>query len=235
MYYTIRFNLQKGEGHFPTKSELKDLKSLDAYSDFLKKSMRFSFNNDNGMLPLVEWKLVDDGLSSLTFSEEGYETGPQPAVWLHLEDEVDIEDEEVWADALRSDYVLEIPGVNENEPFYFQDHSSNSQVESAEWLADEIGEHLSELALELNDEASVTLSDELVITRTSSVIEDGIAVKLTLEHKGSEFIYTWYFENEDAMAGFEYYNNEYMDSKECESIEANPSVYAIHTIIKQNS
>jgi hypothetical protein len=91
------------------------------------------------------------------------------------------------------------------------------------------------LALELNDEASVTLSDELVITRTSSVIEDGIAMKLTLEHQGSEFIYTWYFENEDAMAGFEYYNNEYMDSKECESIEANPSVYAIHSIIKQNS
>jgi hypothetical protein len=235
MYYIIKFKLKKGEGHFPLSSECDLAQANLTYEQLIKSSMRFSFNNDNGLLPVVEWKLVDDGLSSLILTEDGYSSGPEPVVWLQLEEEVDTEDSNLWSDALISDYILKVPGSNDDDPFYFQDHNGNSQVESAEWLADEIFDHLSELVMNMSDDESIAYSNDLQIIRNTSTSDDGINLRLKLKKNDAEYYFTWCFENEDALNGFDFNNNEYADSKGCEAIEENSDIYAIHSIIMKHS
>ncbi len=64
MYYILRFNLRKGEGQFPSKQDVLSAFPDADYEQLIRSSLQFSFNNDNSLINIVDWKLVDDGLHS---------------------------------------------------------------------------------------------------------------------------------------------------------------------------
>jgi hypothetical protein len=235
MYYILKYNLQKSEGGFPNAADVSAKFPNKDCEQVLKESMKFSFNNDNGLLPVVDWKMVDEGLASFQISNGDIEGYPQPVIWLHLEDEVDMDDNDAWADALSSDYVLSIEGINEDSPFYFQDHNGYSKVESAEWLADEIWESLQETIANMEDDQSDDLSEDVEITRRKSHDDEGIALSAIIKNDDKEFVFSWFFESEDAISDFEYYNNEYSDSDGCAYAEGNAMIYRIHRLICQGN
>jgi len=217
----------------PTMTDVMAAHPNKSYEEVVKDAMRFSFNNDNDLLPIVNWKLIDDGKESLQFKSDEMMGYPKPVIWLHLEDEVDIEDPDNWVDALSSDYVIEIEGVNMDEPFYFQDHNGYSKVESAEWLADELWESLQSSIANMEDNQVNNLSDKFLITRQRSDEDEGIALSSVIKSDEKEFVFTWFFEGEEALADFEFYNNEYSDSDGCSCAEENAMLYMIHQLCCQ--
>jgi hypothetical protein len=87
MYYYIQLKLSKGEGDFPM---LHASETMDA----VKAALRFDFQYDDELLPVLEQQLVSDGLAALSV-ENGELCGyPEPVVWLKLEMEVDPDDDE---------------------------------------------------------------------------------------------------------------------------------------------
>jgi hypothetical protein len=231
MYYILKFNLQKTEGILPNEKEVLSVHPSKTYERVIKDAMKFSFNNDNDKLPIVDWKLVDDGKRFLHIKDGKFEGFPKPVVWLQLEDEIDIEDSDNWVDALNSDYNLKIDGINMDEPFYFQDHNGYSKVESAEWLADEIWDTLQETIADMEDNQSDKLSDDAEITRQRSNDNERIVLTVIIKSSDRNFVFTWFFESEDDLANFEFYNNEYSDSDGCTCTEENPMIYTIHSLI----
>ena len=230
MYYILKFNLQKGEGSFPISSDVLAAIPDADYKDIIKTSMTFSFNNDNELLPLVEWKLVDDGISAMSFDDNSFTSGPKPIVWLKLEDEVDIEDKDTWVDALSSGYKLAINGVNDDEPFYFQDHNGYSAIESAEWLADDLWETMQEIVSEMDNGQTFEHDLGLVFKREQTQEED-YSISLTFNYNGVDMTYKWLFETESAIEDFYYYNNEYLDTNNCSCAEENPLVLSVHSLL----
>ena len=233
MFYIIKYNLEKGEGKFPTKEDVLAVFPESNYRDVLKSHLRFSFNNDNNLLPVTDWKLVDDGLKSLPRILAGIEKGPKPTIWLKLEEEVDIEDKDAWVDALSSDYVLSIPGINDDEPFYFQDHNGYSKIESAEWLADDLWETMQEIVSGIDNGQTFEHNSGISFKR-ELVKEEDYIVSLTFNFDGIDFTYKWMFETESAIDDFDYCNNEYVDSEKCNFPEENPKVLKIHTMFCEN-
>ena len=234
MYYILKFNLQKSEGRFPSKAEVLSVFPNSVYGQVLKESLKFSFHNDNNLLQVVNWKLVDDGMESLQLDGDEIEGYPLPIVWLHLKNEVDIEDADIWLDALSSEYVLKIERINMDEPYFFQDHNGYSKVESAEWLADEIWETLQETIADMEDDQMNKLTDDTVITRQRSVEDEGIILSAIIKIGNLDFIFRWFFESEEAIADFDFYNNEYSDSNGFAYAEENYMIYKIHRLICEN-
>ena len=234
MYYIIKFQLSKSEGTMPSASDVTVAHPGKSYDEVVKDAMRFSFNNDNDLLPVVDWKLIDDGKESLLFSGSEMTGYPKPVIWLQLEDEVDIEEPDQWFDALSSDYVIEIEGVNMAEPFYLQDHNGYSIVESAEWLADEIWGSLQSSIVNMEDNQVSKLSDKFLITRQRSEEDEAIALSALIKNDNKEFVFTWFFEGEEALADFDFYNKEYSDSNGCSCAEENAMVYMIHQLCCQS-
>lgn len=231
MYYILKFNLQNSEGRIPSKVDVLSVFPNSEYEQVLKESLEFSFHNDNNLLSVVDWKLVDDGINSLQLDGDEIVGHPQPTIWLHLEDEVDIEDSDIWEDALSSDYALKIEGINTDEPYYFQDHNGYSKVESAEWLADEIWETLQETIADMEDDQMNKVTDDTLITRQRSVEEESIVLSAIIKNGNLDFIFKWFFESDEALANFDFYNNEYSDSNGFACAEENYMVYKIHRLI----
>lgn len=215
MYYIIKFNLNKGEGKFPSKEDILADFPDSNYSDVIKSNLRFSFNNDNALLPVVKWELVDDGLESMPEVLEGRENGLKPTIWLKLEEEVDTEDRNAWVDALSSDYVLSIPGLNEDEPFYYQDHNGYSKIESAEWLADDLSETMEEIVNSMKNGQTFEHSSGIVFKREQKEKEGEYAICLSYNFNEIDVEYTWLFDSESAIKDFDYGDNVYSDATGC--------------------
>lgn len=231
MFYILKFILNKGEGNFPSKEDVSAAFPDANYREIIKSHLKFSFNNDNKMLPVVEWKLVDDGLKSMHRVLAGLENGPKPIIWLKLEDEVDTEDKDAWGDALNSDYVLSIPGINEDQPFYYQDHNGYSKIENAEWLADDLWEAMQEIVIGMKNGQSLEHSSGLFFKRDQKVIDGEFSISLSFNFNEVDIVYSWLFEKESAIVDFDYFNNEYSDTTNCNSAEENPMVYKLHLLL----
>ncbi|MGR6087725.1 MAG: hypothetical protein ACU4F9_06100 [Arcticibacter sp.] len=236
MYYIIKYHLQKGEGQFPAPRDIEKFNSNKPFEEIIRENLKFSFNNDNGLLPISDWKLVEDGLSFLALNSDGFDQGPRPVVWIHLEEEIDVEDEDAWADALSSDYSLAIAGINEEAPFYFQDHNGYSKVESAEWLADEIWAHLEVMLPNLKDNETIEIQHSLILSYSKRVTEDGIVAAIEMKLGEQSFVYAWHFDDEDALSDVSFSNSEYSDSIGTTNAEENPAIYTVHRyLIGSNS
>jgi hypothetical protein len=233
MYYIIKFNLQGGEGHLPEQDVILNAFPEMSYEEVLKSHLRFSFNNDNEVLPVKDWKLVDDGLSYLSFTDDGLENGPQPVIWVNLEHEVNLEDSSAWIDVLSSDYVLQVPGINEDEPFYFQDHNGYNVVESAEWLADDLWQIFQKIALKIMAGQIESTTSDLNLKLQKSQNEDYIKLSITFSFQQVQFNYIWFFEDEASITNFKFSDNEYSDSANCEWPEENPLIFKLHELLNR--
>ncbi len=63
--YFIRFVMQKGDGKFPKVPAILNLFPDNDPLQVIKDNLKFLLNNDNEMLPIDDYKLIDNGLSHL--------------------------------------------------------------------------------------------------------------------------------------------------------------------------
>lgn len=166
--YFIRFVMQKGVGTFPKVPAILNLFPDNDPLQVIKDNMKFLLNNDNEMLPINEYKIIDDGLSHLEIDDDEYSWGPKPVIWLLL-NEFLMENDSKWNDALQSDYELLINNINNDEPFYFQDHNGYSRVCCLEEVAYAIDDRLSELGSHLKTGESVQINEDLTILKIADV------------------------------------------------------------------
>lgn len=231
MYYHLIFNLQKGEGSFPDLDQIKLLFPSKGPLEVIKDHMVFSFHNDNQLLPVDEYSIIDDGLSNLQISKGGLQLGPKPIVWLKLREEVDPEDIVSWQDALMSDYKLCIPNINDTRPFFFQDHNGYSKVIFSEHLADDLWEKLEYWIQKLKLGQTVEIDQTCTIERREN--QKGAPFNITLEIScnGIASTWGWTFESIEDLNQFEPSDNFYSDAANCEYPEENPNLYFLHKAI----
>jgi hypothetical protein len=166
--YFIRFVMQKGVGTFPKVPAILNLFPENDPLLIIKDNMKFLLNNDNDMLPINEYKVIDDGLSYLEIDDDEYTWGPKPVIWLLLNESL-MENDSKWNDALQSDYELLINNINNDEPFYFQDHNGYSRVCCLEEVAYAIDDRLYELGSHLKTGEAVQIYEDLTILKIAGV------------------------------------------------------------------
>ena len=230
MNYILKFYLSKGDGEFPTRKDVIEKYPNANYEELIKSSMHFDFNNSNGSLNVIDWKLLDDGLSSLALNDDGPDSVPQPIVWLKLANEVDHKNKGLWVEALTSDYILQIEGIN--EPYYFQDHNGYSKVEPAKLYADEVWDYLEEILKEIQTDECKQYTPELLLTRKKSIIDNRILLSLEVNLSGYIFNYSYIFSNQEAIEVFNFSDTEYSDLDGNICSEENPLTYKLHDLLR---
>lgn len=129
MKLKIQFILSKSSGSLPDISLISnELRSLD----YLKSCMRFMPAFEDVEDVIVDWKLLDCGLANISFNNNKLVGFPTPIIEFTLDEDSFLKDSEeienflhgVWESA----YALIIPGVNDNDPFYFEDHNGGSKI-----------------------------------------------------------------------------------------------------------
>lgn len=231
MYYYICFYLQKGEGVFPKLDKIKSIFSSKDPLEVIKENMEFSLNNDNFLLPLDKYLIIDNGLDSLGIDEDGVVKGPIPVIWLMLEEEIDPEDINYWQDALMSDYKLSILGINDDNPFFFQDHNGYSKVIFSEHLADDLWERLEYWGQKLYIGQKVDIDKNCSIVRKENLEAESFNITLEIIFNGEISTWGWTFESKKDLTQFEQSDNFYSDSSNCEYPEENINLYFLHKIV----
>ncbi len=228
MYYYISFYLQKGEGFFPNLDKIKSIFSSKDPLDVIKENMKFSFNNDNHLLPVDKYIIIDNGFDHLRIDEDGVVKGPMPVIWLMLKEEIDPEDINYWQDAMMSDYKLSILGINNDDPFFFQDHNGYSKVIYSEHMADDLWERLEYWAQKLDIGQKVDIDKNCSIVRKENLEAEPFNITLEISCKGEVSTWGWTFESEKDLTHFEPSDKFYSDRSNCEYPEENPSLYFLH-------
>lgn len=180
--YFIRFVMQKGDGLFPKIPAILNLFPDNDPLLVIKDNMKFLLNNDNDMLPINEYKVIDDGLSCLEIDDDEYTLGPKPIVWLLLNDELP-EDDSNWNDALQSDYELLINNINNEEPFYFQDHNGYSRVYNLVSVAETLDDNLDELGSHLMVSEAIQINEDLTILKIADISENCYQLEITFNNR----------------------------------------------------
>ena len=231
MYYYISFYLQKGEGFFPNLEKIKSIFSSKDPLEVIKENMEFSFNNDNHLLPVDKYTIIDNGLENLGIDEDGAVTGPMPVMWLMLKEEIDPVDINYWQDAMMSDYKLSILGINDDDPFFFQDHNGYSKVIYSEHLADDLWAKLEHWAQKIDIGQKVDFDKNCSIVRKENLATESFNITLEISCKGEISNWGWIFESKKDLAHFEPSDNFYSDKSNCEYPEENPNLYFLHKIV----
>ncbi len=180
--YFIRFVMQKGDGEFPKVPAILNLFPDNDPLQVIKDNMKFLLNNDNEMLPINEYKVIDDGLSHIEINEDEYTWGPKPAIWLLLNKEL-LEDDSKWNDALQSDYELLINNINNEEPFYFQDHNGYTRVYSLESVAETLDDQLDQLGSHLKLSEAIQINEDLTILKIAEINEYCYQIEITFKNR----------------------------------------------------
>ncbi len=119
----IRFAMTKGDGLWPDFSQLPKSKQNIKY---IKSCMKFSpeFTDMNDIIE--KWDIIDDGLGDLKFTGGDLIGHPCPIVLFTLNKKVNKEEflRGVWT----SSYKLEVPNLNDEEPWFFEDFNGYSCV-----------------------------------------------------------------------------------------------------------
>lgn len=212
--YFIRFVMQKGDGIFPKIPYILNLFPDNDPLLVIKDNMKFLLNNDNDMLPINEYKIIDDGLSYLEIDEDEYTWGPKPVMWLLLNEDLDEKDSR-WNDALQSDYELLINNINNEEPFYFQDHNGYSRVYSLEWVAETLDDNLDELGSHLMVSEAIQINEDLTILKIADISENCYQLEITFKNRkyfwGRDLVFfSQLIESNDYLLGSE---EEYLPSQ----------------------
>ena len=177
--------------------------------------MTFLFNNDNKTLPLIEYKLIEDGLKFLEIDDNDYIVGPKPTICITLEEEIDPEDYHYWFDARTSEYCLKIMGLNEDDPFYFQDYNGYTKIFLAEEVSDLLWTKFEEIA-KLNLQESEFKFDDIIlrIYRNLKIKESdssNINIAIEIEYYNQKYTWGFIFKNEEDLDRFEVSDNFYLD------------------------
>ena len=180
--YFIRFVMQKGDGKFPKVPAILNLFPDNNPLQVIKDNMKFLLNNDNEMLPINEYKVIDDGLSHIEINEDEYTWGPKPAIWLLLNEEL-LEDDSKWNDALQSDYELLINNINNEEPFYFQDHNGYSRVYNLVSVAETLDDNLDELGSHLMVSEAIQINEDLTILKIADISENCYQLEIIFKNR----------------------------------------------------
>lgn len=231
MYYYLIFDLRKGEGGFPDLEKIKLLFLSEDPLEVIKKYVVFSFHNDNQLLPVDKYKIIDIGLDKLEIGNDGMIKGPMPVIWLKLKEEIDSEDINYWQDALMSDYKLSIKDINDHNPFFFQDHNGYSKVISSEHLADDLWEKFKYWGKKLHQGQKVEIDKNLLIKRKENLEATSFDITLEVSCKGKISNWGWTFGSKKDMTFFRPDDNFYSDTDNCEYPEENPNLYFLHEII----
>jgi hypothetical protein len=193
--------------------------------------MEFSFHNDNHLLPIDRYEIIDKGLNNLEIGNEGMVKGPMPVVWLKLDEEIDPDDINYWQDALMSDYKLSVKDVNDANPFFFQDHNGYSMVIYSEHLADELWEKLEYWGKNLKKGQKVEIDKNCSIEKKENLEAEPLNITLEISCNGEISKWDWTFENKKDLTQFDPSDNFYSDTKNCEYPEENPNLYFLHKMI----
>ena len=233
--YFIRFVLQKGSGIFPKISDIrKTFPKLEPLS-LIKDNLKFCLNNDNELLPIIDFKIIDDGFDSLQIGEEEYEVGPKPVIWLQLQQNINPKDLHNWYDLLNSSYELSIEGLNDEDPFHFEDHNGYSSINYSEWVSDELWDKLYELAKHDFMPVDLKISENISISKFQNFKNKIIQTEndnVAIEIKINEEKYIWGFEFEKDSKDI-VCDNFYIDYHGKEYPEFNHHIWTILDVIKK--
>jgi hypothetical protein len=122
---TIRFALTKSDG-----GDLPDISALPPEkrtADYIRSCMSFCPDFDDVEEKIEKYEIVDDGLSGIDINTGTIIGNPDPVVLFELKEPADAEGflRGVWL----SSYKLEIPGISDGSPFFFEDHNGYSSVQ----------------------------------------------------------------------------------------------------------
>lgn len=123
--FTVRFALTKTDGwNLPSLLEMPADKRNIA---FIRSCMEFCPDFQDIEDKIKSYEIVDNGLEDLTLLPDGTLEGyPHPIVRIELNEPLDAED--VRRGVFLSSYKLEIPGINEGSPLFYEDHNGYTEV-----------------------------------------------------------------------------------------------------------
>ena len=129
MKIKVQFVLSKGDGEWP---DLSSLSEENKNVDYLKSCLEFMPAFDDVESVITNWKLIDAGLDDLTFAEGNLAGYPRPIIEFTLDKEKYDQLFEDKKDFLRgvweSTYQFIIPGINDEDPFYFADFNGYTHI-----------------------------------------------------------------------------------------------------------
>ncbi|SVD24068.1 uncharacterized protein METZ01_LOCUS376922 [marine metagenome] len=122
---TVRFALTKSDGGDPP--DLSILPRDKRTVEYVRSCMSFCPDFDEFDEKIKNYEFVDDGLSEMDVEGVTIIGHPAPIIRFELTESVDTRSflRGVWL----SSYKLEIPGTNEDDPLFFEDHNGYSSVE----------------------------------------------------------------------------------------------------------
>jgi hypothetical protein len=129
MKLKIQFVLSKSSGVLPNISLIhKELQSFD----YIKSCMQFMPAFEDVQDMILDWKLLDNGLGDMSFDDDKLVGYPIPVIEFTLDDDSFVksieEEKNILHGVWQSAYAFILPGVNENDPFYFEDHNGYSKI-----------------------------------------------------------------------------------------------------------
>jgi hypothetical protein len=116
--------MSKGDGDYPD-FDLLPAEKLNL--DYIRSCMFFVVECAEIEEHIESWRLLDDGLQRIDFTDGVLESYPSPVVEFTLKSD-EIKPEELLSDSWGSAYKLEIPECNAGSPFHFEDHNGYSSV-----------------------------------------------------------------------------------------------------------
>jgi hypothetical protein len=123
MKIKILFKLTKGEGTFPDLTLLPKTKQNSRY---IRSRMMLIPAFEDVIDSIQSWKMIDDGLKNIRYVREELVGYPVPIIEFTVPNGTDKGDflRGVWL----TSYMLDIPNVNDGNPYYFEDHNGYSEV-----------------------------------------------------------------------------------------------------------
>ena len=123
MKIKIAFAMTKGEGTFP---DLSLLTKNQQNSKYIKSCMTLipAFEDVNDAIET--WDVIDDGLDNIKYSRGEIHGYPTPTIQFILNQKMDKKEflRGVWM----TSYKLEIPNINDGDPYFFEDHNGYSKI-----------------------------------------------------------------------------------------------------------
>ncbi len=166
-------------------------------------------------LYLIEYTLIEDGLKYLQIDDNDYLVGPKPIICLTLEKYIDPDDYQYWFDARSSEYSLTIEGLNEDDPFYFQDYNGYTKIFLAEEVSDLLWSKFEEIA-KLNLQESEFKFDDIILRiyrnlKIKETYSSNINIAIEIEYNNQKYTWGFVFKSEEDLIRFEVSDHFYLD------------------------
>jgi hypothetical protein len=129
MKINVQFILSKGDGDWPDLDTLPgDKKNIN----YLTSCMKFMPAFEEVESVIISWAIIDSGLGGMTFSDGELKGYPTPVVEFHIDkkkyDELFQDSKEFLRGVWESTYQFAIPGINDEDAFYFADFNGYTHI-----------------------------------------------------------------------------------------------------------